>query len=70
MYDGRCSTCGSYSCGCNLSSKIDMLTLELAKTLAAPTPRLELDELECDCDGHPNCICEIAADWQRIEAQR
>ena len=56
--------------GGTLAAKIDKLTLEAAAKLAAPTPRLELDELECDCDGHPNCICEIAADWQRIEAQR
>lgn len=56
--------------GGTLASKIDKLTLETAAKLAAPTPRLELDDLECDCDGHPNCICEIAADWQRIEAQR
>ena len=56
--------------GGTLAAKIDKLTLEAAAKLAAPTPRLELDDLECDCDGHPNCICEIAADWQRIEAQR
>ena len=56
--------------GGTLAAKIDALTLEAAARLAAPTPRLELDDLECDCDDHPNCICEIAADWQRIEAQR
>ena len=34
MYDGRCSTCGSYSCSCNISIKIDRLTLAAAETLA------------------------------------
>ena len=56
--------------GAPLASKIDRLTLEAAETLAL-TPRIELDDRACDCDGRPNCICEIArADWQRIEAQR
>ena len=50
----------AWACGGTLAAKIDALTLEAAAKLAAPTPRPELDERVCDCDGFPNCICEIA----------
>lgn len=46
--------------GSTLAAKVDTLTLKAAAKLAAPIARLALDERPCDCDGHPNCICEIA----------
>lgn len=40
-------------------------------TALIPTPRPELDERCPDCDGHPNCICEIAlaTEWRMTHAE-
>ena len=45
--------------GGTLAAKIDRLTLEAAETLALAGVRSSKPRCD-DCDGFPNCICEIA----------